>query len=179
MVARVTLLPDQGIGVAVLTNHGDNLLPVALTHHVLDLVLGLEERPWNDELLAFWNDVRRSRLAAALAVGGTHDPDARPRLARADYVGTYGSPAYGDTYIEESAEGLLLRYGSLLVGRLAHWHHDTFRITWSDPFMRAILGTGFVAFEFDMAGNPMALTWTGLAGERVRAERRATGQVRR
>jgi CubicO group peptidase (beta-lactamase class C family) len=176
MVARITLLPDDGIGVAVLTNHGDNLLPVSLTHRILDLLLGLEEREWNDELLAFWGGERAGRASAAAAVGGERDLHALPRLPLAAYAGTYESAEYGATNVIAAADGLLLRYGSNLVGRLAHWRHDTFQITWTDPFLRAILGPGFASFELDMQGRPARITWTGLAGELIEAERSAGGR---
>lgn len=166
MVALVTLLPEDDIGVAVLTNHGDNLLPVAVTNHVLDLLLGLETRPWNDTLHAFWDGVRKSRAASALAPGGERR-QAPPSLQPADYAGSYASPAYGETRIEARPDELVLVYGSNLVGVLSHWHHDTFRVSWVDPFMRAILGPGFASFDLDMAGRPARLTWTGLQGELI------------
>ena len=171
MVANVTLLPEEGIGVAVLTNHGDNLLPVAVTYHILDILLGLDPRPWNRTMIDFWEGVRAMRDAGAEAPGGARVEGAPSRLPAADYGGRYASPAYGDLDVEWDGEGLRLRYGAGLHGRLSHWHHDTFRVTWADPGVRAILGRGFVSFHLDMGGRPSGVTMTGFQGERVEAAR--------
>jgi CubicO group peptidase (beta-lactamase class C family) len=176
MVALITLLPNEDIGVVVLANHGDNLLPIAVTNHVLDLLLGLDERPWNDDLHAWWDGVRAARKAAALAPGGERRASAPPSLPLRDYEGSYTSPVYGETHLEAGPIGLVLRHGRNLVGDLLHWHHDTFRITWQDPFVRAILGPGFAKFDLDMAGRPARLTWTGFQGERIESAR-AEGRV--
>ncbi|HUG42498.1 MAG TPA: serine hydrolase [Longimicrobiales bacterium] len=171
MVANVTLLPEEGIGVAVLTNHGDNLLPVAVTYRILDILLGLDPRPWNRTMIDFWDGVRAMRDAGAEAPGGARVEDAPSRLPAADYGGRYASPVYGDLDVEWDGEALRLRYGAGLHGRLSHWHHDTFRVAWADPAVRAILGRGFVSFGLDMAGRPSGLTMTGFQGERVEAPR--------
>ncbi|HUG42497.1 MAG TPA: DUF3471 domain-containing protein [Longimicrobiales bacterium] len=171
MVANVTLLPEEGFGVAVLTNHGDNLLPVAVTYRILDILLGLDPRPWNRTMIDFWDGVRAMRDAGAEAPGGARVEDAPSRLPAADYGGRYTSPVYGDLDVEWDGEALRLRYGAGLHGRLSHWHHDTFRVTWADPAVRAILGRGFVSFGLDMAGRPSGLTMTGFQGERVEAAR--------
>lgn len=171
MVANVTLLPEDQIGVAVLTNHGDNLLPVAVTYHILDILLELDPRPWNTTMIDFWEGVRVMRDAGAEAAGGVRVEEAPSRLPARDYGGRYASPAYGDLYVEWDGEALRFRYGAGLHGRLSHWHHDTFRVDWTDPGVRAILGRGFVSFHLDMAGRPSGLTLTGFQGERVEAAR--------
>lgn len=171
MVANVTLLPEERIGVAVLTNHGDNLLPVAVTYRILDILLGLETRPWNRTMIDFWEGVRAMRDAGAESPGGARAEQAPSRLPTEDYGGRYASPVYGDVHVEWDGEALRLRYGAGLHGRLSHWHHDTFRVDWGDPGVRAILGRGFVSFHLDMAGRPSGLTMTGFQGERVEAAR--------
>lgn len=171
MVANVSLLPDEGIGVAVLTNHGDNLLPVAVTYRIFDLLLGLDSRPWNRTLMAFWEDVRIMRAAATDAPGGARIEDAPSRLPAAAYAGRYTSPVYGEVGVDWDGEALILEYGSNLRGRLSHWHHDTYRVTWSEPILAGILGRSFVSFQLDMAGGPAGLRMTGFQGELVEATR--------
>lgn len=171
MVANVTLIPEEKIGVAVLTNEGDNVLPVAATYHVLDLLLGLEPRPWNQTLIEFWQQVRQMRAAAGAAPGGSQKQDAPPRLGLDAYAGRYTSPLYGDVHVEFGDEGLNVRYGATLVGRLTHWHYDTFSVRWSDPMLRGILGTGWLSFDLDMSGRASGLSLTGFQGELLEAKR--------
>lgn len=173
MVANVTLLPEEKIGVAVLTNHGDNLLPVAVTYRILDLLLGLDPRPWNQTLSQFWEGVREMRAAAAESPGGERRAVAPAPLPILAYAGTYSSPTYGDVEVQWQEGRLSLRYGSTLRGHLSHWHHDTFRVTWSEPILRGILGRSFVSFHLGMDGRPSGLIMTGFQGERVEAARSA------
>src|SRR3546814_9804337 len=51
MSSRLTLVPEQRLGIAILTNRGRSSLPDALTYRLLDGYLGAEPHDWSGELL--------------------------------------------------------------------------------------------------------------------------------
>jgi hypothetical protein len=123
-IALVTLLPDDGVGLVVLTN-AETGLPTVLTQHLLDRLLGLETIDWNAEALARRQQGREAERQAeqrktAVRVGGT-----RPAHALADYTGDYVHPGYGTLRVELAGGALRATYNHI-VTPLAHWHYETF-----------------------------------------------------
>jgi CubicO group peptidase (beta-lactamase class C family) len=91
--ALMTMLPDRGIGIAVLTNK--NMVPEILANYVIDRVCGKEPIPWLDH----FRELRRKVLAQfevdRQARKATRRPDTRPSHDLADYGGDYEHPGYG------------------------------------------------------------------------------------
>lgn len=138
--ARVTLFPERGLGVAVMTNLGPSQLPDFASRMIAERLLGLD-RKTSLQALA---EGRRAAEAKAL---GEPSPIPRGRVARlaaqdltippsvslSRMAGIYTHPAYGEIRIEPSVEGSMLRitFGQL-TGRLTPWRGDAF-IAFSDP----------------------------------------------
>jgi hypothetical protein len=123
-VALVTLLPDDDIGVVVLTN-AETALPTVLTQHLLDRLLALEPIDWSSEGLARRQQGREAERAAegrktAVRVAGT-----RPAHALADYAGDYLHPGYGTLRVELVESALRATFNHIATP-LAHWHYETF-----------------------------------------------------
>lgn len=146
MSAMVGLMPEQGVGVVVLTNLNGNLLPGALMHRVFDAYLG---RPATD-----WSERARTMVTAAVAQGeaaeqqrvrgivaGTH-----PTLPLSDYVGTYRHPAWGDLTIRQEGDHLVAAYGTEFIGELEPVQYDAFRAHWRNPAR----GTDYLNFSIDV-----------------------------
>ncbi|MEN8145183.1 MAG: serine hydrolase [Gemmatimonadota bacterium] len=170
MVASVTLVPDEGIGIAVLTNHGQNLLPLAISHWTLDRLLeGEGSLTWNSHFQDFWHTVHRTRQAAGLAIGGDRS-EGDPGLPLPAYEGYYVDQVYGATEVRLVENQLRLTIGRL-EGQLNHWAHDTFQIVWEDPFVRAVFGPSFASFEQDGRGTTSRIQYTSFPGQVVRAQR--------
>jgi CubicO group peptidase (beta-lactamase class C family) len=152
--SRVAMLPERGVGVVILTNKGqENLLPDVIRNRVLDAWLGAESTDWSR---VFLDDVERQRAAAdsaeralvARRVQGTS-----PSLAPEGYTGTYGSRAFGEASVRLENGSLVLQVGPSIMGDLEHWHHDTFRATWRNPY----LGWSLVDFDLDARGRAFRL----------------------
>jgi CubicO group peptidase (beta-lactamase class C family) len=123
------LLPDDGIGVAVLTNSSSGAMAPVAAYRVLDELLGLEPIDWSARF--------RPRYEAALVGRGQARearrvvPDApRPRPLEA-YAGEYRHPGYGSVVISAQAGALRPAFGTLKL-TLAHRHFETFDLEWDE-----------------------------------------------
>lgn len=151
MYSQVALVPDEGLGIVVLTNGMTGLAP-ALIYRVLDAYLGGEVRDWSAEALPEWLASReafeeRQTAAERGRVAGTS-----PSLGLDGYAGTYGGEMYGEAEVALENGGLVLRLlpNPDLTADLEHLHYDTFVIRWRSTL--AWFGQGTAQFVLDPSG---------------------------
>lgn len=156
MYSQVALVPDEGLGVVVLTNAMTDIAG-ALVYRVLDAYLGGEPRDWAGEALPRWKESRVAFEARQAAFEKGKVPGTRPSLPLERYAGTYGGPMYGDASVALEGGRLVLRVlpNPDLVADLEHLHYDTFLIRWRTEL--AWFGTGAATFVLDAAGVPSEL----------------------
>ena len=123
------LLPDDGIGVAVMTNTSSSAMAPVVAYRVLDELLGLEPLDWFssfkdrfDTLLAGMREARGARRVV---------PDAPPPRPLGAYAGEYEHPGYGRLTIVVEGGALRPRLGTLDLS-LAHRHYETFDLEWHE-----------------------------------------------
>ena len=123
------LLPDDGIGVAVLTNTSASLMHVVVACRVLDELLGVEPldvfgflKPRFDAAMAGSREAKAVRRVVSGA------PPARPLPA---YAGEYEHPGYGTLAIALSGDALKPSLGTMDLS-LAHRHYETFDLEWHE-----------------------------------------------
>lgn len=149
------LLPDRGVGVAVLANHGmsPHFAPHILANYVFDRVCGKDPAPWFDRLRE-----RRRKLVAQQDVDrqagkASRRPAIRPGRDLADYAGTYEHPGYGRITITH-AEGKLHWAFRGMSEPLTHRHADTFELPEAPESPGGLLpGQLPLAFSSDSEGN--------------------------
>lgn len=144
MLSQLGMLPEEHLGVIILTNYDDQSLFSALLFRVLDLYLGAPLTDWSQ---VFYERDRGSPPdAPARPIQGT-----RPSLDLAGYAGRYTNALYGTA--EVSVEGGVLRIALQahpgLSGTLEHWQYDTFRATMQDRYV----GRPLVTFGLDEGGR--------------------------
>jgi len=152
MVSRVTLVPDQHLGVVVLTNAESGAAFNAVTYRVLDAYL-------NPDHATDWVAVYAKAVAKAAAHAddsyarheAARDKAGKPSLPLAKYAGTYRDPWYGDVIVSQEHGKLRLRFGKTaqLAGTLTPWQHDTFVVRWDD---RTLNADAFVSYALDADG---------------------------
>ena len=131
--ALVAFLPQDGLGVVVLTNHGGTPLTEIVARTAIDRLLGLPPIDWNGRILA------RAKAAESAAdkAGERADLDrkkgTKPAHPLDEYVGDYEHPAYGTLSISKNASGNLQAEIHRIPMRLEHWHYETFRGRGEDP----------------------------------------------
>ena len=154
----VAFMPEERLGVVLLTNMNGTPLPDFVLHRILDLQLRAPLRDWSGEGFARQQQAReRARAAQARApqrVAGT-----RPTLPLAAYAGTYTDSLYGDVVVTVAGDSLALAFGPTWKGTLEHWHYDAFRVRFDTPVLPPVPvtfrigGAGTVdEVELDMAG---------------------------
>ena len=123
---QVSLLPDDGIGVVVLTNLNATPLPDIVARHASDRLLGLEPIDWNGRSLKRRDVGEKASAIAKKAAGEERKTGTKPAHTLDEYAGEYVHPAYGSVTVMRSGEGLTARFHDLPM-RLNHWHYETFR----------------------------------------------------
>jgi CubicO group peptidase (beta-lactamase class C family) len=153
MVSRVALIPEEGLGVVVLTN-SESAATNVISNRIVDLFIGAPRRDWNAELLGRFNQSKATEQAAIKKVEDSRIPNTKPSLPLASYAGTYGGVMYGDAKVSEENGKLVVRFvpSPLFVGDLEHWHFDIFRIKWRDSIVYPFR-PGFVSFIIDNNGK--------------------------
>ncbi|TVZ05644.1 serine hydrolase [Trebonia kvetii] len=123
------LLPDDGVGVVVLTNTSAAMMHWTVACRVLDELLGAEPvdvfgylKPRFDAAMAGAREAKAARRVVAGA------PPAHPL---SDYAGEYEHPGYGILTITPNGGVLKPSLGTMDLS-LAHRHYDTFDLAWSE-----------------------------------------------
>jgi hypothetical protein len=157
-VSRVTLVPQERLGVVVLTNQESDSAHTALLYRVLDAYLGAPT-PAVDWLAAL---KRADQQAAAEAkelvakAATSRDQSSGPSLGLARYAGRYRDAWYGDVTIADEGGKLVLRMSRTprMVADVEHWQHDTFVARWREQFMSDSYGAdAFVTFSLNPDGS--------------------------
>ena len=147
------LLPDDGIGVVVLTNTSASLMHGVVACRVLDELLGAEPldvfgslKPRFDAALA---GLREANAARRVVPGA---PPARPLSA---YAGQYEHPGYGRITISLNSDVLKPSFGTMDLS-LAHRHYETFDLEWHEMTDQPTVFP--LTFSSDAGGDVNALT---------------------
>jgi len=150
-VSQVTMIPEQKLGVAVLTNQESGEAFQSITLRTLDTYLGLPAHDYP----AVYQKMNEAALARAHAAEASatakRDSASGPSLPLASYAGKYRDAWYGDITISSENGKLVMRFSHTpsLVGDLVHWQHDTFIARWRDRELRA---DAYVTFSLTPGG---------------------------
>ena len=123
--ANVVLLPQDDIGMVILTNMNGTSLRDLIAFVIADRLLELKSIDWIGQGAA-----RRAIAEAAAEEGqkkkevtrvqGTH-----PSHRLDDYTGDYENPGYGPLKVQLSGDRLQVTFNGITTP-LEHWHYDTF-----------------------------------------------------
>ena len=102
--ALASFMPDDGLGVVVLSNRAGTPLPEILAFQIYDRLLGLSPFPWAERAKADRSGGTQARPAMALAAP---EHPAPPTHELSAYAGSYRHPAFGEVRIEHRESGLV------------------------------------------------------------------------
>jgi CubicO group peptidase (beta-lactamase class C family) len=153
-IAFLQLLPDDGLGIAVLVNSwkAGAALNGAIASRITDHYLGLSSRDHVAEFRDWWTKSEARRADAERALESVRRSDTKPSLPLAACAGRYEDPLGLEVEVWVEADTLRLRYGGGETATLSHWHHDTYRARWENPLHAKILSM-FVSFDIDPRGE--------------------------
>ena len=147
--ALVTFMPQDNIGMVILSNQNASHVPTVVSYNVYDRLLGLDQIAWTTRLKAQQERTRAGTEEAkkkgyTTQVSGTH-----PSHELADYAGEYESPAYGVATVDFQDGKLNFKYhGS--GGPLNHYHYDVFQVAEHDL---EPLSKEKIAFQTNLQGD--------------------------
>ena len=122
------MLPDDGIGIVVLTNYWSPM-GSCIAYRAFDELLGLEPIDWPDRMQGLLDTMRaaqeKARAEAVPSIGGR---GARPLE---DYAGDFEHPGYGRFSVSVDGGRLVPSFGTLDLW-LAHKHFDVFELAWHE-----------------------------------------------
>ncbi len=151
MYSQVLMVPEERIGVVVLTNSMTSITGL-LAYRAIDELLGVADKDWSEENL---KQFRSSREDFAKRIQDAVTPVAtgtQPSHKLEDFNGTFRCPMYGDAVVELQDNHLVLKLlpYPALVADLKHLHYDTFEIRWRNEF--AWFENGTAHFSDDAKG---------------------------
>jgi CubicO group peptidase (beta-lactamase class C family) len=123
--ALVTLYPQDGLGIVVLTNQNGSALPGLVALHAADRIFGPPLRNWSGEALARRDAAQAEQRQAEQRKQSVRVPNTRPSHPLADYAGDYADSGYGTLRIAADSGHLVATYNGIRTA-LEHWHYDVF-----------------------------------------------------
>ncbi len=140
MSALVAMIPEEKLGLVILTNMNGTPLTGAIASRVYDLYLGAQPRDYSAELLKTYNALLEQGKQAQKKIEESRVKGTSPTLALDQYSGAYKDEMYGDAKVAVQNGKLVLTTPGF-VGDLDHWNYDTFQVTWRERSLGKALAT--------------------------------------
>jgi CubicO group peptidase (beta-lactamase class C family) len=152
--AYVALMPEQKLGIAVLSNSAEPLHK-SIALWVFDRLLDEPLLDWSHDSLQRARNIRREAQRMEEDLRKSRLPDTLQSLPLERYVGWYEYQGEGGRVsVRLDGEHLALTFPGrgAFSGRLEHWHHDLFRLR-SGIGVSGAVGPQFVGFTLGPAGT--------------------------
>jgi CubicO group peptidase (beta-lactamase class C family) len=144
--ANLSFLPAERLGVVVLTNLDGNPAPTIVTNNVYDRLLGLDQVPWSQRMLAAELGGKKAEQEAKDKGYSPRKTGTHPSHDLRDYAGDYSNPGYGVASIALDGDKFKLTLNRV-TKPLEHFHYDQFQVPADplDPFekMKVMFLTDF------------------------------------
>ena len=150
--SRVVMVPEEKLGIAILTNAESGGAMTALQYRLLDHYLGAAPSDWIKLVDEVETEARDKDLAAQKTAGATRAARSQPSLPLAAYDGNYQDPWYGEVSIKPVAGKHVMHFSKHadLTGELEHFQHDTFIVRWKERNFNA---DAYVTFSLNPDGS--------------------------
>ena len=149
MRAEVAMMPEEKLGMVILTNRHGSVLPHVLIYRIFDAYLGGRQRDWSADMLKTFKALEEQAKAAEKKAEAERVKGTSPSLPLEKYAGTYQNEMYGEAKVVFKNAKLVTQFGPNFTGDLEHWNYDTFQVTWRDRME----GKGFVTFRLNTQGK--------------------------
>jgi CubicO group peptidase (beta-lactamase class C family) len=159
MSALAAFVPEEKLGIVVLTNANGSPMPAISMYRALDAMLAQPARDWSAEYMKVRARGRERAKEAESKRLAQRASGTKPSLPIEKYAGVYADSLYGDVRITQNGGRLVAKYGTMFEGELEHWHYDTFRATWKARNM----GRNFLTFALDTDGKIRGVEFDGMS----------------
>ena len=152
-ISKTTIIPEENLGIIVLNNGFEVFVHRALLYQVLEHILQPEEeKDWIKEYKQAKNSYQERKEKQRKQRLKQKVENTSPSLELTKYTGTFRDKMYGDASIEMTENTLQLTLepaNEVFTSKMKHWHYDTFRVDFKDPF----LPFGLITFDFNSKGK--------------------------
>ncbi len=148
--SSVLFVPEENLGIAILTNNDFNLFFQDLRNEILDAFLGLPYQGYSDQ--------SHKMLSRYFALSKANDDslmnvvkmNLQPSLPLKAFCGKYSNETYGEIEIKSEKDKLNIYFSNhpLLIGRIEHIKNNSFLCTYSDP----LYGMVEIPFKIENTG---------------------------
>jgi len=146
-VSSVTLLPEEKLGVVVLTNTDQNYFYESLKWEIVDAYLNLPYRDYSDDFLRYFKRANEMERYTYKAQRDTIAMHKKPPTDLKNFTGRYINPVYGYLDIKKAGELLTINFEHHpnLKGKLEYMDGNRFLCTYNDP----TFGIKVIPFELE------------------------------
>jgi CubicO group peptidase (beta-lactamase class C family) len=150
-VSQVMLLPDENLGVVVLTDAEKSGALGAILYHLLDHYLALKPADWISAFKAADEQDEKEAADVMKKRDATRAAESLPSLPLEKYAGVYTDAWYGPASIRAENAKLVftLDHTPAAIADLDHWQYDTFKAHWRDHTIE----DAFVTFALKPDGS--------------------------
>ncbi len=154
-VTQITLLPELGLGIIVLTNQQSGAAFSTITNTIKDSYLGYPNRGW----LKKYNDRTKAGEAEAKKINediakdiAAQQKNGVVKIADSLFTGTYTDKWFGDISITQKNNGMWMesKKSPRLSGYVTHYKSNTFIVRWTD---RSLDADAYILFSMDKNGK--------------------------
>ena len=130
----VAFLPEEDLGVSIITNKDQTFAPLFLALAVIEKQLGMEELDGLNIYLNLRKQRRKSHLAGIENTHRNRKEDSLPTHLLPEFTGVYYHPGYGTCEVSLTGKDLKAIYNEMLFP-LEHWHYGVFSATSDTPIV--------------------------------------------
>jgi CubicO group peptidase (beta-lactamase class C family) len=150
-VTRVMLVPEENLGIVILTNAEEDTAFESILFHILDSYFGLPPTEWTTAFKAAQDEEEKAAKQAMAESDKGRAVNSKPSLALEKYAGIYNDAWYGPITIKQENAGLVfsMDHTPKAIADLQHWQYDTFKAHWRDRTIE----DAFVTFTLNPDGS--------------------------
>lgn len=150
MVTYTVMIPDEKLGIVVLTNQENGSAMRSIMENILQSYLETGDVNWTQRYAAI--RARSIANAASQIAADQQDANAQALLPLENYAGVYRDPWFGDVTISINNEGLyfMAHKSSKLKGPLIAYKYNTFKAIWDN---RSFKADAYAMFSMDFEGK--------------------------
>jgi CubicO group peptidase (beta-lactamase class C family) len=150
-VSRVMLVPDENLGVVVLTNAEEAGAFDSILFHILDYYFHFPPTDWISAFKSRKDSEEKDAAETMKKAEATRAADSKPSLPLEKYAGVYNDAWYGPITIRMENGGLVMTFDHTptMIGDLQPWQHDTFKAHWR----ARTIEDAFVTFALNPDGS--------------------------
>jgi len=150
-VSRVMLVPEENLGVVVLTNAEEDGAFDSILFHILDYYFRLPPADWIAAFKSVKDADEKDAAETMKKAEAARDANSRPSLPLEQYAGVYNDAWYGPITIRSEASGLVITFDHTpaMIGDLQPWQFDTFKAHWRDRTIE----DAFITFSLNPEGG--------------------------